>query len=329
MIFFGLETSCDETSWCLAEFNKTGHQCLHLTTCTQQVHEKYGGVVPEVSSRQHIEKFQSHFDEISDLVSKCDVIAVTEGPGLKGALLVGVNFASALSISQNKPCIPVDHIEAHLLSPMINSELNPPFISVVLSGGHTAIFFVEENLNLRLLSKTLDDAIGEAFDKIGLLLGCGYPYGRNLAVMADSFDGEILDLPIPLKGDVNFSFSGFKTAVKRLVSELQFLSDFHKHQIAASVQNALIETVLEKLRLIFKTFGEFPVGFSGGVSSNNFLRKKLTSEFPHSKIFFPPESLCLDNAFITCFAAFKKLKRGKVEIRLPKVYSRWKVATNH
>ncbi len=319
---FALESSCDETSWCLAEFDNLELKNNYLVSHTQKIHEEYGGVVPELSSRAHLEALQKNREEILSLINDADVLSVTEGPGLKGSLIIGSTFVSAVGIMKRKPVVPINHIEAHLFSPMINSSLRPPFISTVLSGGHTLVSLIDENYDLKILARTKDDAIGEAFDKLGCLLGMPYPFGPNLSKFAQDYSGTIIPLPIGLKDSIDFSYSGFKTAVRNYIKENDIRSLEEKKKLAASIQYSLVESVILKIKMIREKFGQYPLGFSGGVSSNYLLRQRLQEEFGND-VFIPAEHLCVDNALIIAFLCNLKMLLGKVRIELPKIFSRW------
>ncbi|MCS6961594.1 MAG: tRNA (adenosine(37)-N6)-threonylcarbamoyltransferase complex transferase subunit TsaD [Deltaproteobacteria bacterium] len=324
MFIFAIETSCDETSWCLAKCENQSFSTISLFNYSQEIHKEYGGVVPELSARQHIEVIKKNRAKIATLFEKADAVAVTEGPGLKGSLLIGANFASGLSIFSNKPCFPVDHVDAHLFSPMLNSRLKFPYLGVVLSGGHTVVCLVNDVSDIKILARTVDDSIGEAFDKCGTLLGLPYPAGSLLAEIADSYSGDLVQFPVGLKHQVNFSFSGFKTAVKRQLAQFKTIDEELQKKLSASIQHALIDAVIEKLELITKQYPSLPIGFSGGVSTNSLLRKKATERFGETMVFFPEKGLCTDNAEIIAFAAWLGICRGAAEPRLPKIYSRWK-----
>lgn len=323
MRIFAVETSCDETAWCLAELSYNRLNVIHSFSFTQTVHSEYGGIVPELSARQQLEALSSSIDIIQPVVREADIIAVTEGPGLKGSLLIGSVFTATLSLVSSKPCVPVDHVDAHLLSPMINSDLNFPFISAVFSGGHTAICLVESPDRITVLSRTLDDAIGEAFDKCGALLGFDYPSGPKLAAFADRHHGDLIKLPIAIPDDKNFSFSGFKTAVKREIQKLQPLNDEVKAALCASIQNGLVENAIAKLSLVASELPKLPIGVSGGVASNLLLRRRLFETFTDRKVYIPESRLCVDNAEMIAFAAYKKIISGTAQVRLPQIYSRW------
>lgn len=323
MRILGIETSCDETSWCLVDIDNNRLDIIKSFSYTQTVHAEYGGIVPELSARQQLEALAGSVEEIRAYLPEADVIAVTEGPGLKGSLLVGAVFAGTLSSLSSIPCVPVDHVDAHLLSPMINSDLTFPFLSAVLSGGHSAICLVNNPKDITVLARTVDDAIGEAFDKCGALFGFNYPSGPKLAQVADSYSGELIKFPIAMPDSKNFSFSGFKTAVKRELEKNFPLNETVMAKLCASIQNGLIQNAIEKIRLVTHEFKEVPIGISGGVASNSLLRRVLPENFPDRKIYIPDRRFCVDNAEMIAFAAYQSLVHGVAEIRLPQIYSRW------
>jgi N6-L-threonylcarbamoyladenine synthase len=317
MKIFAVETSCDETSWCLASFEQAEKDYFDLKVITHRVktqaaHEKYGGIVPELASREHIDYFQQCCEEIFEAAKEADLIAVTCGPGLKGSLLTGVALTRALSIVLGKPLLGVDHVEAHLYSPCIFPHTFP-FLSCVFSGGHTLIAQLNNLAEYQVISQTIDDAVGEAFDKCGVLLGLSYPAGPKLAQLADKYeDNDFFDFPIPMKDKLDFSFSGFKTAVKNLIMELGELTSELKIKVAASIQKGLVEALVFKIQQAMDKTKINHLGLSGGVAQNKLLRAKA-AELSERTLILPPE-LCGDNALVIALRAFQLLKVGKAKL---------------
>lgn len=251
----------------LLEFNEKPNIIKNVVYSHIKKFEKYKGVVPEIASRAHLEVIDIVYKMAA--VDEFDYIAVTEKPGLIGSLLIGLSFARGLSIALNKELIYVDHLHGHVFSPLLTKWVEPPFIGVVLSGGHTDIYLVKDFKNLLRIGRTLDDAIGEAFDKVGVLLGGGYPGGPYVEKLA--LKGKVINvLSRPfLKGSLNFSFSGIKTAV------LYALKKYKKEDLACDFQAAVSEVVEYKIKLAMENYNIRKVLIGGGVISNKYLRRKL------------------------------------------------------
>ena len=303
-IIMGIETSCDETAVAIV---KNGREILAekiISSATE--HAKFGGVVPEIASRTHTTAILSATKEAlaqaNLTLDDIDAFAVTKGAGLLGALLVGVSFAKALAFSCNKPLIPVSHIRGHIAASYIaDKELKPPFITILASGGHTAIVAVKDYYNMAVLGSTLDDAVGEAFDKVARVLGLSYPGGPNVERLAK--EGEnVIKLPKMLKnydgGEFDFSYSGLKTAVINYVhNETERGNEINKADVAKSFQCSAIDVLVEKALLASKKFGYNTICVSGGVGANGYLRDSLMSatKGTNIKLVLPEKKYCTDN----------------------------------
>ena len=338
MIILGIESSCDETGVALYDTERglLGH-AVHTQVA---MHEAYGGVVPELASRDHIRRLVPLLDSVLAEAhasrGDIDAVAYTAGPGLAGALLVGASFAEALALALGVPSIPIHHLEGHLLSPLLAS--NPatfPFIALLVSGGHTQIMCVTEVGAYELLGESLDDAIGEAFDKTAQLLGLGYPGGPALAKLAESGTPGRFKLPRPMlnSGDFMFSFSGLKTAVLTAVRE-RALSDQDKADLAAEFQEAATEVVAKKALAACRERRHPTLVVAGGVGANKRLRQRLDAAAAKQgvRVCYPEMELCTDNGAMIAFAAALRLQAGKAEGQAGKgvfaVKPRWPLATS-
>ena len=311
-IILAIETSCDETAAAVT----MGRTVLSNAVYTQPEHEQYGGVVPEIASRNHMIKLPFMIDRALGNAgmgfSKLDAIAVTDGPGLIGALLVGVSYAKALAYSLALPLIPVNHIEGHICSLYISHpELEPPFLCLVVSGGHTHIVMVEDYGRYRLIAKTRDDAVGEAFDKTARALGLPYPGGPALEKLAGQ-GKAIYTYPRGFKGEdhLDFTFSGLKTAVVNHLHHMDQKNEpYRKADIAASFQQEAISFLADNTFEAAAREGVDRVGIAGGVSSNNALREvfEQRAHRQDQKLFLPEPKYCTDNAaMIGCAAGFDR-----------------------
>ncbi len=301
MYVLGIETTCDETS---ASVVQDGHRICSLVTFSQDtIHAEFGGVVPEIASRHHIETIdwvvQKALTDAGLTIDDIDRIAVANGPGLVGSLLVGIHFAQGLGLAKSIPVVEVNHIEAHLYASMMNQELSFPALGLVLSGGHTSIILIHGIGKYELIGQTIDDAIGEAFDKVAKMLNLPYPGGPNVEKMALKGNLQAFHFS-PAKVKTNpyaFSFSGLKTAVLYTIKE-QALNTASFEQasfdIAASFQRAAVETIFEKIELALKNFQVRTVYFGGGVTRNKALRSRCAAL--RVPCIWPPDELCLDNA---------------------------------
>lgn len=312
------ETSCDETSVSVV---KNGREVLSCIIATQiPIHERFGGVVPEVASRNHIMA-------ISSVTEKClaeaklefkdiDAIAVTYGAGLVGALLVGVNFAKALAFANSLPLIAVSHIYGHIASNYIsNLDLEPPFICLLASGGHTAILQIDKYSSHKLLGTTVDDAVGEAFDKVARVLNLPYPGGPKIDKLAKEGKANIVFLKKGImKDSVDFSFSGLKTAVINYIhNHEQKSEEFSVQDVCASFQREVFDDLVKKAVEICNRSGIKKLAVAGGVAANSYLKQLLTDELPKNGIslYMPKLVYCTDNAAMIGSAAYYLLKEGK------------------
>lgn len=313
-----IETSCDETAAAVVE---DGRRVLSSVIASQvETHALYGGVVPEIASRQHVEAVdavvQRALDDAGLGLQDLDAVAVTHGPGLVGALLVGVANAKALAYAKGLPLVAVNHIEGHICANYLaHPELSPPFVCLVASGGHSHIIEVRGYGEYRLLGQTQDDAAGEAFDKAARVLHLPYPGGPQLDALAEQGDPKALPLPRPrLEGRYDFSFSGLKTALINQVHRLrQSGRDIPAADIAASFRAAVVGALCEKTLLAAQETGARAVAACGGVASNRLLRSLLASGAASLGLpcYIPPASLCTDNAAMIGSAAFYRLMRGE------------------
>ncbi len=317
MTILGIESSCDETA--AAVYNDDGLQSNIIAS--QTVHQQYGGVVPELASRAHHKTIHATvrqaLDEACLSVNQIDAVAVTQGPGLMGSLLVGVCFAKGLSISQGIPLIGVNHMNAHIYANFIDAKPKYPFVSLTVSGGHTQLVHVKRPFEHELLGQTRDDAAGEAFDKIGKILGLGYPAGPIMDEKAKSGDPYFHDFPQSmLDGGFEFSFSGLKTSVLYYIQEKEnreeFLKD-HLSDLCASVSRAITEVLVKKLRKAVEKTGVQTVVLAGGVSANSMLREKVKSLAVEKnlQLHIPKIEYCTDNAAMIAITGYLMAQQEK------------------
>jgi tRNA N6-adenosine threonylcarbamoyltransferase len=313
----GIETSCDETG--IAVFDSDSWSVVHAVHSQVDLHRDYGGVVPELASRDHIRRVLPLIEDVlgrANLVrDDIDAVAVTAGPGLIGALLVGCSIGSALGYALGRPVIGVHHLEGHLLSPLLQRP-GPqfPFVALLVSGGHTQLLHVERIGSYRLLGQTLDDAAGEAFDKAAQLLGLGYPGGPALSRLAQFGTPGSVQLPRPMihSGDLDFSFSGLKTAVLTAVRRATNLCDQVRADIALGFVEAAVDVLTAKSLKAVQQCGCPRLVVSGGVSANSQLRARLTGALAAAgaQVHFPPLELCTDNGAMIALAGWANLERG-------------------
>jgi N6-L-threonylcarbamoyladenine synthase len=338
MNVLGIETSCDETG--VAIYNTERGLLADALYSQIAMHEQYGGVVPELASRDHIKRVLPLTQEVLDkaglVLRDIQAIAYTAGPGLAGALLVGAAVATSLAYSLKIPAIAIHHLEGHVLSPLL-SKTPPefPFVALLVSGGHTQLFFVEGVGRYALLGESIDDAAGEAFDKSAKLLELGYPGGPAIAKAAQLFktDGvRSIKLPRPMlhSGNLDFSFSGLKTAVLTAVNKAKLagtLNEAMKYEIAFEAQEAITDVLCAKAAGALKQTGAKRLVISGGVSANKKLREKLQRQVK-ATCYFPELALCTDNGAMIAFAGTMRLKAGYVgEIPIGfSVRPRWPLA---
>ncbi len=304
-----IESSCDETSIAIVE---NGKNVLALSTNTQiAVHANFGGVVPEIASRMHTENITLVLEDVLNKANlnleEIDAIAVTYGPGLMGSLLVGVEFAKTLSLLYDKPLIAVNHLIGHIYANNIESELKFPLLSLIVSGGHTEMLIMEEDYKFKLLGKTLDDAIGESYDKVAKVLGVPYPGGPNIEKMAEK--GRVTyDLPTPVLDETyNFSYSGIKSAVINIVNnEKQRGNLIRENDLACSFQYKAIDEICRKVNIALKNNKVNQLVVAGGVSANKYLKTELEKICIEQNIELkiPQMKYCTDNAAMIGAAAY-------------------------
>jgi len=322
MHILGFESSCDETGVALIEAEAEGVPRLRAQALHSQVamHADYGGVVPELASRDHIRRVLPLTREVlrdasSDL-GQIDLIAYTQGPGLAGALLVGSGFAVALAEALRRPAIGIHHLEGHLLSPFLSADPPSfPFVALLASGGHTQLMQVDRVGSYRLLGETIDDAAGEAFDKSAKLLGLGYPGGASLARLAEAGDPERFALPRPLRnsGDLDFSFAGLKTAVRTQLTKLgDNPGDRDRADLAASTQAAIVDVLVHKSVAALRSTGLRRLVVAGGVGANLRLREQLGTACAalDARLHYPEAALCTDNGAMIALAAAMRWQAG-------------------
>ena len=313
ILTLGIESSCDETSVAVV---KNGREILSNIIDTQiPIHEKYGGVVPEIASRNHIEAIsrvtKKALSDANVSFNDIDAITPTYGPGLVGALLVGLSYGKALSFATGKPLVGVNHIEGHIAANYITyKDLKPPFICMMMSGGNTQIIHVKDYTSFEVLGKTRDDAIGEAFDKVARVIGLGYPGGPKVDKLAKEGIPEY-NLPKTHFENADFSFSGIKTAVINLNHKLKTIN---KANLCASFQKAVTEELIENVKKVLnvKKIETKTIALAGGVSANSYIRKEfLDLEQESYKIYMPDLKLCTDNAAMIASAGYYNYMAGK------------------
>ena len=309
MLIFGIETSCDETA---AAIVKDGREVISNVVATQiKTHEKFGGVIPEVAAREHLECINAVIDEAFEIAKRdfninpedINAFSSTIGPGLVGCLLVGLNAAKTLSLIYNKPYIGINHLKGHVCANFLESDLTPPFICLLVSGGHTQVIKVEDYDKQEIIASTIDDAAGEVYDKAARLMGLSYPGGIKLDKLAQEGNKNAFKLPDARVKENEFSFSGLKTAVLRLVQS--FEDNIPVNDICASFQETITSTLISKTKKLADKYGIKTVVLSGGVAANSELRKKLfdLNKFGY-KTFAPKMKFCTDNAAMAASAAY-------------------------
>lgn len=322
MNILGIESSCDETGVALVEMRDVGTPVLlaHALHTQIDMHQAYGGVVPELASRDHIRRVVPLVRQVVSAAGRSlqdvDVVAYTQGPGLAGALLVGAGVACALAASLDRPTLPIHHLEGHLLSPFLSADPPAfPFIALLVSGGHTQLMRVDGVAQYELLGETIDDAAGEAFDKSAKLMGLGYPGGPALARLAEFGDPSTFDLPRPLlhSGDLDFSFAGLKTAVRtRLAGLGANVCQQDLAHLAASTQQAIVDVLVRKSMNALKQAGLDRLVVAGGVGANASLRRQLNEACAKRRVrvHYPELALCTDNGAMIALAAALRLQSG-------------------
>jgi len=316
MLILGIDTSCDDTSASLLEIKDSKASLLtNIISSQADIHRRYGGIVPELASRRHIEMIWPVVNEALSGMALEDIsaVAVCYGPGLIGSLLVGCSFAKAICYSKGIPLVGVNHMEGHLLSVFLEKEIGFPFISLIASGGHTSLYLVEDFMRYKELGRTRDDAAGEAFDKVSKLLGLGYPGGPIIDRLSREGDPKAVRFPRAyLPGTLDFSFSGIKTAV-RLKVEKEKLSEAFIKDISASFQQAVIDVLVRKTEWAIKRLKVKRVTLSGGVAANSALRKRM-SEMAKERgveLYIPSPVFCTDNAAMIAYAGYRRFLVGQ------------------
>ena len=340
MLVLGIESSCDETGVALVDTSGAGVPVLlsHALHSQIEMHQAYGGVVPELASRDHIRRV---LPLIADVMTQAgctlpevDVVASTRGPGLAGALLVGAGVACSLAASLAKPVMGVHHLEGHLLSPFLSADPPEfPFVALLVSGGHTQLMRVDRVGSYELLGESIDDAAGEAFDKSAKLMGLPYPGGPHLAKLAEQGDPAAFKLPRPLlhSGDLDFSFSGLKTAVLTQAKKLGDELESRKADLAASTQAAIVEVLLRKSMSAMAQTGLKRLVVAGGVGANAELRRQLNAVcLKHGiRVHYPELHLCTDNGAMIALAAGMRLQAGLENLQTAYTFDvkpRWPLA---
>ena len=322
MLVFACESSCDETSLCLMK----DREIIEHIIFSQEIHSKFGGVVPELAARSHLEKLQnmtiSLFKKSKIDPNNIDLFTATCGPGLIGSLLVGSTFTKSLSLGYEKPFVPMNHLEGHILSTSFNNEIVYPQLVLLLTGGHTQIYLMEEAEKIELIGESVDDAIGEAFDKTAKLLGLNYPGGIEIEKLSRNGDENFFKLPKPMinKDNLNFSFSGIKTYINLLIKKNE-LNNIFKSNLCASFQKTISEIIITKLMNgvdLFKQKNIFvrSISIVGGVANNKYIRKNLEINFDKKNIniYYPLKEMMSDNAAMIAWACLKNYKEEKKDI---------------
>lgn len=322
LLILGIESSCDETGVALVRSTGNAVPTLlsHALHSQIEMHQAYGGVVPELASRDHIRRVlplaTQVLTESGQSLADVDVVAYTRGPGLAGALLVGAGVACALGAALNKPVLGVHHLEGHLLSPFLSADPPEfPFVALLVSGGHTQLMRVDGVGRYEILGETIDDAAGEAFDKSAKLMGLGYPGGPALSRLAEQGDAAAFKLPRPLlhSGNLDFSFAGLKTAVLTQAKKLGDELEARKADLAASTEAAIVEVLVKKTLAALKQTCLKRVVVAGGVGANRHLRAQLNAACAAAKVrvHYPELHLCTDNGAMIAMAAAMRLQAGQ------------------
>jgi len=328
MKVLGIETSCDETG--IAIFD-TEHNSIVSEQLFSQAskHAKYGGVVPEIASRDHLKKIipliRLTMEESGLSLEDIDGIAYTAGPGLRGPLLVGASTAKSIALALNKPSVGVHHMEAHLLINLLEDPSPSfPFLTLLISGGHCLLIHAKALGQYEIIGQTVDDAVGEAFDKVAKVLDLGYPGGPKIEALANHGDPLAFKFPRPMtdKDNLDFSFSGLKTAVFYEFKKQKQISDHQKADIAASFQAAVAETLLRKCQKALTHTGLNELVIGGGVASNQYIREKLITGLDGKRIFFPPISRCTDNGAMIAYTGSFYLGNNGLDTAL-EIKPRW------
>ena len=341
-LIMGIETSCDETAAAIIQDDSSGIPKILSNIVSSQfdVHKKFGGVVPDLAARAHVEKIDLIVKEAlmksKKSLNDIDAVAATAGPGLIVCLSVGLNFAKALSLSLNKPFIGVNHLEGHALSPKLQTKLDYPYLLLLISGGHSQFLCVNGLGNYKRLGTTIDDALGEAFDKTAKLLGIEFPGGPKIEILAKKGNPNKFKLPMPIinKGGCNFSFAGLKTAVLKISRTIK--TEQEKYDLAASFQNTIERIIYKKTQVAFneylKTNNNYSKNFvvAGGVAANKSIRKKIEeiSNENNFIVFFPSLDLCGDNAAMIAMVGLEKFKSRNFDHHDLETRPRWQLDEN-
>lgn len=320
MITLGIETSCDETA--LALYDSREGLIGEAVFSQIELHGEYGGVIPELASRDHCQKITHIFHKaLGDIhPSSIDQIAYTAGPGLLGTLLIGENFAQGLALALKKPLIPVNHLEGHLMAPFLGGEkLDFPFLTLLVSGGHSLIIDVKAFNDYEILGQSRDDAVGEAFDKVAKLIGLGYPGGPEIEKKAQYGDPNKFQFPQPMlhSDDYDFSFSGLKTSVLYAVQDLENITQDIQADICASFQQAATEVLVKKISKALIDTGREGIVLAGGVAANKLLREKISTlqESLNIRALYPPIAHCTDNAAMIAYLGNLKSDEATFHIK--------------
>ena len=324
----GIETSCDDS--CVAILKNDRDLLVNLISSQIDTHTLFGGVVPEIASRKHLEAINPLIDralEEADLTyDDIDLISVTKGPGLMGSLLVGISAAKALSLATNTPMLGANHMRGHICANYLaNKDLEPPFVSLVVSGGHTYLVRVDGYTDYEIVGKTRDDAAGESFDKVARKMGLGYPGGPKIDKLAKEGNNKAIAFPRVMleKDSYDFSFSGLKTAVINYMHKLeQKGEEINRADIAASFQEAVVDVLVEKSMKLLEETGYDKLALSGGVAANSRLRDRLEEacEKKGIKFYYPSIELCTDNAAMIAMTGYLDYKAGERSDKFMKVY---------
>ncbi|MCC6639338.1 tRNA (adenosine(37)-N6)-threonylcarbamoyltransferase complex transferase subunit TsaD [Candidatus Falkowbacteria bacterium] len=333
-LIMAIESSCDEASVAFVRFFDTHFEVLsHVVYSQIEIHQKTHGVVPEVAARKHVETFPWVLDEAITKagvgIADVDCIAVTYGPGLIGSLMMGVQVAKSLALAYHKPLVAINHLRAHLQTAFFDLEQKKyrdvkfPMMGLLVSGGHTELVHFTTPVEMKIIGQTLDDAIGESFDKVATLLNLPYPGGPHVSKMAQQGDVHGFDLPIAMKHshDYNVSYSGLKTAVRDLVKK----NDVHERvaDVCASFEYVALEQILQKTVKAVQDFGSKTLCMAGGVSANRVLRSELVSRFSNScEVIIPPFEVCTDNALMIALSAYIELQNGAQAVDYSAVMSK-------
>ena len=321
MKILGIESSCDDTSIAIVDSEK--NIIANEVLSQNNIHKEYKGIVPELAARNHVLFIDKVLKKILDknnlTLNNIDLIAATAGPGLIGGLLVGLTFAKTLAQVNNIPFIGVNHLEGHALTARLTENIDYPFLLLLVSGGHTNFYFIKKVNKYYYLGGTLDDAIGEAFDKVANILELGFPGGPNIEKLAEKGNDSLISLPKPLikKNNLDLSFSGLKTAVLHIIKNKSKNDIFSSADIAASFQKAISDILCKKIAIAIGVINEKKVNYknvviAGGVAANKYLRKNLSVEVEkkNKKLILPPVDLCTDNGAMIAWAGYELYQSG-------------------